>query len=118
MLRMVSEHAVAFPCESVRCRRTAAHRCGLPPYRDRERVRAALRAAARRTRGPFVRDPFFAAVLRSLALRRMAAPCACLASADRDADDRGSRFNARRTARDRLVDGFLRLRPFATSRAA
>src|SRR6266446_7483452 len=91
-----------------------------PPrrYRERARVRAALRAAARRLAGPFVRIAFFAAARRSRGLRLIAARCACAASAGRDAEDLGSRRSARRTARDRLADGRLRLRPRATSRAA
>src|SRR6266849_2762079 len=50
--------------------------------------------------------------------RRMAARCACAASAEREAEERGSRRNAPLTARDRLGDGRRRLRPRATSRAA
>jgi len=81
-------------------------------------VRAALRPAARRLAGPFVRTASFAAARRSPGLRLIAARCACEASAGRDAEDLGSRRSARRTARDRLADGRLRLRPLATSRAA
>jgi len=81
-------------------------------------VRAALRAAARRLAGPFVRIAFFAAERRSPGLRLIAARCACAPSAGRDAEDLGSRRSACRTARDRLADGRLRLRPLAMSLAA
>jgi len=77
-----------------------------------------FRAAARRPAGPFVRIALFAAARRDRGPRRIAALCACLESAERDADERGSCFNARRTARDRLADGRLRRRPLAMSRAA
>jgi len=52
-----------------------------PPERLRARVRDALRAAAERLAGPFVRTAFFAAVERSPAVRRLAADRACFASA-------------------------------------
>src|SRR5439155_1744642 len=49
-------------------------RANYPAWRSR--VRAALRAAARRTVGPLVFAAFRAAALRSAAVRRVAAPCA------------------------------------------
>src|SRR5439155_25518787 len=64
----------------------------------RARVRAALRAAERRKAGPLVRSAFFAAALRSRALRWRAALRVCAGSARRESDDRGSRRSAPRTA--------------------
>src|SRR5439155_811128 len=69
--------------------RTARHqrgrlrKCAAPGYRERARVRAALRPAARRLAGPFVRTASFAAARRSPGLRLIAARCACEASAGR-----------------------------------
>jgi len=57
-----------------------------------------------------VRAAFFAAALRLDADRRRAADEACRDNAFRDAALRPSRFNALRTARDRRLDGRLRLR--------
>jgi hypothetical protein len=71
------------------------------------RVRAAFRAPPTRPALPFVRAAFLAAALRELVPRRRAAPCACRASALLEAPLRPSRRKAERTARDRLVDGFL-----------
>jgi len=69
-------------------------------------VRAAFRAAARRSRGPFVRTAFQAAALRSAVERRRAAEVAWRESALCDAAAWPSRFNALLTARDRLGEGF------------
>jgi len=68
-----------------------------------------LRAAALRTRGPFVRDAFFAAADRCDAGRCRAAVRACRASARGEAAEWPSRRSARLTAVDRRRDG----RPFA-----
>src|SRR5207237_2629173 len=84
----------------------------------RARGRAAFRASARRLAGTFVWTAFFSAALLSLGRRLIAARCACEARAGRDAEDLDSRRSARRTARERLADGRLRLRPLAMSRAA
>jgi hypothetical protein len=65
-------------------------------------VRAALRADAR----------------REAADRRRAADVACLDSAFRDAARLGSRFKARRMARERRDDGLVRLRPARLAEAA
>jgi hypothetical protein len=72
------------------------------------RVRAALRAAARRRVTPFVRTAFCAARLRDAALRRLALPRACLESARDDAALRPSRRRAPETARDRVREGVRR----------
>ena len=71
----------------------------------RRRVRAALRAAARRARGPFVRTARAADALRARRDRRRAALRAWRASALRDAALRFSRFSARLIARDLRADG-------------
>jgi hypothetical protein len=59
-----------------------------------------------------------AALLRDAALRLRAALVACRDSAVLDAAARPSRFNAPRTALDRVADGFLWDRPFSRSRVA
>src|SRR3989442_3118160 len=82
------------------------------------RVRAALRAAARRPAVPLVREAFLAAALRLVRLRCRAAVRACRASAGLDADRRGSRRSAPLTARDRPVDGPLDPRRAVKSRRA
>jgi hypothetical protein len=83
------------------------------------RVRAARRAAARRTRGPFVRTARRAAARRAEAGLRRAAPRACFESARLEAAARPSRFNARRTAVDRRREGFReRRRPARLAAAA
>jgi len=68
------------------------------------RWRAAFRAAAFRTAGPFVRAAFVAARERSPALRFRAAERAWRESAVGDAAERGSRFSACFTARERRGD--------------
>jgi len=71
----------------------------------RARVRAAFRAAAERSAGPFVRTAFLADADRWLAVRRLAA-----ALAWRDSDrvvvaELPSRLSALVIARERVVDG-------------
>jgi hypothetical protein len=68
-------------------------------------VLAAFRAAARRTRGPFVRAAFRADARRSAAERRFADAFACRDNAADDATRRLSRFNAWTLARARRLDG-------------
>jgi hypothetical protein len=80
------------------------------------RVRAARRAAAFRTCGPFVCAARRAAALLAPGDRRRAAPLACRDSALRDAAPRVSRFSAPVIARDRVRDG--RLRPRRAARVA
>jgi hypothetical protein len=67
-----------------------------------------------------VRAPFFALAERDFVERFLATFLACLDKAGFDADWRLSRLSARFVARERFVDGFLRLlaRPFARSRFA
>jgi hypothetical protein len=79
-------------------------------------VRAALRAAALRPAGPFVRAARSAAALRAAADRRRAAPRACRARDFREAARRPSRFSAREIARDRVAAG--RRRPRRPARLA
>jgi len=82
-------------------------------------VRAALRAAAERPAAPFVRAAFRAAADRCDAERRRALDRACFAKARDDAALVPSRFNAPRTARERVPDTLRRGRlPFARSRFA
>jgi hypothetical protein len=59
------------------------------------------RSQAARFSLALVRAAFFAAALRELALRRLAADRACFAKAVRDAADFGIFFNAPRTAAER-----------------
>jgi len=73
-------------------------------------VRAAFCAAVWRPRGPFVRAALRAAALRLDADRRRAADEACRDSALRDAALCPSRLSARRTARDRRLEGRAWLR--------
>src|SRR4051812_41519437 len=68
---------------------------------------AARRARYRRR----VRAAFRAARLRLAALRRRDAPRACDAIARREADERGSRFSALRTLRERRADDLRDLPP-------
>jgi len=70
-------------------------------------VRAARRAASRRTPGPLVRTAFRAAALRADADRRRAAAVAWRESACLDAACRPSRFSALLIARERRDDGRL-----------
>ena len=58
-----------------------------------------------------VRAAFRAARLRLAALRRRDAPRACDAIARREADERGSRFSALRTLRERRADDLRDLPP-------
>ena len=85
-------------------------------------MRAALRAAAARVPGPFVRAAFRAEAERLAALRLRAAVRACFESALFDAALLPSRRSAFVTARDRFADGrfFLAavLRPAADARFA
>src|SRR5262249_27152130 len=81
-------------------------------------VLAAFFAAAFRTPGPFVRDAFFAAAGRSLAVRRFAAPLACFDSASLDTVLVGSPFSAFKDARERFGLGFALRLPAARSRSA
>jgi len=74
----------------------------------RLRVRAALRAAAARPAGPFVRTAFRAAAFKDPAPRFRAAERACRASAVLEAALRPSRRRAERTALARLADGLVR----------
>jgi hypothetical protein len=75
---------------------SATHRkCGELGYADeRALVRAAFRAAARRSAGPLVCDAFLAAAERSPAVRRRAAAFACLDRASCEAAAVPSRFRA------------------------
>jgi hypothetical protein len=82
------------------------------------RVRAALRAAARRTCGPFVRTALRAAALRCEGERRRAAERAWRESDLRDAARRPSRFSALRVARERRGDGLACRRPARLADAA
>jgi hypothetical protein len=84
--------------------RAAASSVGLQAVRRRrrDRVRAACRAAARLTRGPFVRTARRADARRDEADRLPAADRAWRANDFVDAAPRGSRFNARRVARERF----------------
>jgi hypothetical protein len=82
------------------------------------RVRAALRAAAFRTCGPFVWTALRADALLARGDRRFAADLACRDSAVFDAADRLSRFNARSAARARVRDGRFRLPPRLAARSA
>jgi len=77
-----------------------------------------LRAAERRKAGPLVRSAFFAAALRSRALRWRAALRVCADSARRETDDRGSRRSAPRTAPCRRADRSCRRCPRERSRRA
>ena len=119
----VGRKATIFGCVA----RCVAARVGARPngdksrsYRFLARVRAALRAAATRTRAPLVRAAFRAAAERWLAGRRRALECACFAKARCDAAERPSCFSACLTARDRDRDGrrFVPDLPLATSREA
>jgi hypothetical protein len=83
-----------------------------PARRRRCRVCAARRAAALRTRGPFVRAARRADALLAEEERRLAAVFACRDSAFREAALRPSRFNAETIARDRFRE-VLRDRPAA-----
>jgi len=71
----------------------------------RRRVTAARLAARDRTAGPFVLAACFAALDRSVAVRRDAAARACRASAARDTLLLGSRRSAASVARPRRRDG-------------
>jgi hypothetical protein len=71
-------------------------------------VRAALRAAAERFAAPLVIDAFFAAAERLDAGLRLAARCACVASARCEAALRPSRFSALIVARERRLLDFAR----------
>src|SRR5438105_4974767 len=73
----------------------------------RARVRAALRAAAERTRGPLVRAALRAAAERDVAVRLRDAVRAWRASAECEAAAWPSRLSALRTARERFVEVFL-----------
>ena len=80
------------------------------------RVRAALRAAARRAAGPLVRTALRAVAERSEALRRPAAVCACRASDAGEAALCPSRRSALVIARERRLDVLRGLRiPWPTS---
>jgi hypothetical protein len=83
-----------------------------PCARLRARVRAALRATAERSAGPFVRAAFLADAERWLAVRRLAAVFACLDSDRVVVAELPSRLSALVIARARVVDGRLRV-PFA-----
>jgi hypothetical protein len=76
-----------------------------------------ITASCHRRRRLRVRAALFAVADRDLAERRLATRLACLDNALFDADLRLSRLSARFVARERLLDGFLRLpaRPFARS---
>src|SRR6185369_8718252 len=75
------------------------------------RVRAALRAAILRPRGPFVATAFLAATERARAPRLRALACAWRASARGEAAARPSRRSTRSMARERRADGFCFARP-------
>src|SRR5581483_4657907 len=77
-------------------------------FRSRCLVRAAFCAALLRPVAPFVRTAFIAARRRSAGPRVRAELLACRASDSFDAAFRGSRFNARATARERRADGLRR----------
>src|SRR5439155_15639733 len=73
----------------------------------RARVRAALRPAAFRAVGPFVRTALRAAADRAAAPRFFAADLVCFASAPRDAAPLPSRFKTPLIARERVGEVFF-----------
>ena len=89
------------------CRMSDGANCRRTNHFFRLRVRAALRAAAARPAGPFVRTAFRAAAFKDPTPRFRAAERACRASADLEAAARPSRRRAERTAPARLADGLV-----------